>query len=92
MRTFEMQSVWEVSAVKPQTELKDPWSIRLLPCCFLAVFHVISHAFCGLRGFMLAHSGSERTAWRVLASGTVMAALVAVIIILAISGMRVGFD
>ncbi|MBZ9780198.1 hypothetical protein K9857_01350 [Pseudomonas sp. REP124] len=89
---FQIDTDWGFAVGAPTGMLKDPWSIRLLPYYFLAVFYVISHAFCGLRGVMLAHNASERTAGRVLAAGMVMAALVAIIIILAMSGMRVHFD
>ena len=50
---------------------------------------MISHAFCGLRIVMLAHGGSRATADRVLAAGTVLVALVAVLIIMAMSGLRI---
>lgn len=89
---FQIDTDWGFAVGAPTGMLKDPWSIRLLPYYFLAVFYVISHAFCGLRGVMLAHNASERTAGRVLAAGIVMAALVAIIIILAMSGMRVHFE
>ena len=89
---FQIDTDWGFAVGAPNGMLKDAWSIRLLPYYFLAVFYVISHAFCGLRGVMLAHRVSDRTVTRVLVAGMVFAALVASVIILAMSGMRLHFD
>jgi hypothetical protein len=88
---FGIDTDWGFAIGAPTGMLKDAWNIRLLPYYLLAVFFVIAHAFCGLRGVMLAHRMGSQLANRVLAAGTVLAALVACAIILAMCGLRVQF-
>lgn len=84
-----IESDWGFAIGAPAGLLKDAWNIRLLPYYLLAVFFVILHAFCGLRGVMLAHGARRELANRVLAAGALLAALVALLIILAMCGLRV---
>lgn len=88
---FNIDTDWGFAVGAPAGLLHDAWNIRLLPYYLLAVFFVIAHAFCGLRGVMLAHRVSERTATRVLVGGIVFSAVVAVTIILAMAGLRIHF-
>jgi predicted membrane protein len=88
---FKIESDWGFAIGAPDGLIRNAWNIRLLPYYLLAVFFVISHAFCGLRGVMVAHSLGERLTTRVFVSGIVLAAFVAVTIILAMTGMRVSF-
>ena len=89
---FQIPSDWGFAVGAPDGMLKNAWNIRLLPYYFLAVFFVISHAFCGLRGVMIAHEANEKTTARVLTFGLALAAVVATTIILAMAGMRIRFE
>lgn len=80
---------WGFAVGEPAGLLMDAWNIRLLPYYLLAVFFVIVHAFCGLRGVMLAHGASRQVADRTLAGGSLLAALVAVLIGMAMCGLRI---
>lgn len=89
---FNIETDWGFAVGAPAGLLHDAWNIRLLPYYLLAVFFVIAHAFCGLRGVMIAHRVNETTATRVLVAGIVFSALVAVTIILAMAGLRIHFE
>lgn len=84
-----IETNWSFAVGDPAGLLKDAWNIRLLPYYLLAVFFVIMHAFCGLRGVILAHGGSRQVADRTLAGGTMLAGLVAILIIMAMCGLRI---
>lgn len=86
---LHIESDWGFGVDAPTGLLKDGWNIRLLPYYLLAVFFAIAHAFCGLRIVMLAHGSARRTAGRVLAGGVVFAALVAILIMMAMCGLRI---
>lgn len=88
---FGIDTDWGFAVGAPVGMLLDPWSIRLLPYYLGAVFFVVAHAFCGLRIVMLAHHAPRASADRVLAGGTVFAALLATTIILAMCGLRLHF-
>lgn len=89
---FNIESDWGFAVGAPDGLLKNAWNIRLLPYYYLAVFFVISHAFCGLRGVMLAHGVPTRSADRALNGGIALAFLISTLIILAMAGMRLSFD
>jgi hypothetical protein len=84
-----IETDWGFGVGDPAGLLKDAWNIRLLPYYLLAVFFVIMHAFCGPRGVILAHGGSRQAADRTLAGGTILAGLVAILIIMAMCGLRI---
>jgi hypothetical protein len=68
----------------------DPWNVRLIPHYLLAVWGLITHAGCGLRTVMLAHQVREPTADKVAAWISACGALVAIAIVSAQSGLRLG--
>jgi hypothetical protein len=84
-----IDSDWGFGVGAPTGLLKDAWNIRLLPYYLLAVFFVISHGFCGLRPILLAHHVERRYADRVLVAGIVFAAMVAILIMMAMCGLRI---
>ncbi|WP_296952993.1 hypothetical protein [uncultured Massilia sp.] len=86
---LRIDSDWGFGVGAPNGLLKDAWNIRLLPYYLLAVFFAIAHAFCGLRGILLAHGKGRRLGDRVLAGGTVFAATVAILITMAMCGLRI---
>lgn len=86
---LHIDSDWGFGVGAPAGLLKDPWNIRLLPYYLLAVFFVIAHAFCGLRGILLAHGKGRVLGDRVLVGGTVFAALLAIVIMMAMCGLRI---
>jgi len=86
---MNIESDWGFAIGAPAGLLRDAWNIRLLPYYLLAVFFVILHAFCGLRGVMLAHGVRRQVADRTLEGGAVVAAIVALLIIMAMCGLRV---
>lgn len=88
---FGIDTDWGFAVGAPVGMLLDPWSLRLLPYYLGAVFFVVAHAFCGLRIVMLAHHAPRASADRVLVGGTLFAALLATIIILAMCGLRLHF-
>lgn len=88
---FGIDTDWAFATGAPAGMLLDPWNIRLLPYYLGAVFFVVAHAFCGLRIVLLTHGVPRVTADRILVAGTVFAALLAIVIILAMSGLRLYF-
>jgi succinate dehydrogenase/fumarate reductase cytochrome b subunit len=70
--------------------LGDPWSVRLLPHYALGVWSVITHAGCGLRTVLLTHGIAQRAANRVAAWISVLGAVVAVPMILALVRVHIG--
>lgn len=88
---FGIDTDWGFAVGAPTGMLLDPWNIRLLPYYLGGVFFVVAHAFCGLRIVMLAHHAPRVIADRVLAGGTLFAALLATTIILAMCGLRLHF-
>jgi succinate dehydrogenase/fumarate reductase cytochrome b subunit len=68
----------------------DPWNVRLIPHYLLAVWGLIAHAGCGLRTVMLAHRVRETTADKAAAWISACGALVAIAIVSAQSGLRLG--
>ncbi|WP_137172771.1 hypothetical protein [Massilia sp. HP4] len=88
---FGIDTDWGFAVGAPVGMLLDSWNIRLLPYYLGAVFFVVAHAFCGLRIVMLAHHAPRASADRVLVGGTLFAALLATVIILAMCGLRLHF-
>ena len=68
----------------------DPWNVRLIPHYLLAVWSLITHAGCGLRSVLLEHHVREATGNRVATGVSAGGALVAIAIVSAQSGLRLG--
>lgn len=77
------------AAGMPQGMLLDAWNIRLLPHYLLGVFFVLAHLASGARVIALAHGVRERTANRAWAAALALSAVVAITIILAMTGWRI---
>lgn len=88
---FGIDTDWAFATGAPLGMLKDAWNIRLVPYYLLATFFVVAHAFSGLRMVMLAHGARRLSADIVMWCGSVFAALLAIVIILAMCGLRVNF-
>jgi hypothetical protein len=70
--------------------IADPWNVRLIPHYLLAVWGIITHAGCGLRTVMLTHHVRDTIADKVAAWISACGALVAIAIVSAQSGLRLG--
>lgn len=88
-RYFGTDTDYAWAVAEPVGLLADPWSIRLLPHYSLAVFLLIAHLGCGLRGVLRNHNVSETRSslatWLVIVLGGV----VTVIITSGMLGVRV---
>ena len=71
--------------------VRDPWNIRLVPHYWLGVFFVLAHLAAGARTVMMAHGVSKAFADRFMVAGSVVAGIVATMIMLGMCGMRVSF-
>ena len=71
--------------------VKDAWNIRLVPRYGLGVFFVLSHLASGARVIMLSHGVARRYADRFLVGGATTAGFVALAIMFAMCGARLGF-
>jgi hypothetical protein len=88
-RTYAgIETGWDFASGDPVGMIRDPWGIRLLPHYAIGVFFIITHLFSGLRVVMLAHgvskSGANKTWW----GGAVIGALISLLIMLGITGVR----
>ena len=79
--------VW--AAGLPAGMVADLWNTRLIPHYSLAAFLLIAHVGCGLRGILLAHTCPLTKANRMTAAITVLGAVVATVIIVAMLGVHV---
>jgi len=88
-RYFGTDTDYAWAVAEPVGLLADPWSIRLLPHYSLAVFLLIGHLGCGLRGVLRNHNVSESRCslltWLVIGMG----AIVTIIITSGMLGVRV---
>ena len=58
-RPLGIETDWNWAAGAPIGVLRDAWDIRLLPHYSLAVFMILAHLSCGLRGILVAHHSSH---------------------------------
>ena len=82
---------WGFATGAPTGLIEDPWNIRLVPHYWLGVFFVLAHLAAGARVIMMAHGVSKVFADRFMISGAAAAAVIATVIMLGMSGMRVEF-
>lgn len=85
-----IETDWAFATGAPTGLIMDPWSIRLLPHYALGVFFVLAHLGSGLRVVLLAHGTARATADRIWWLGAFGAALVALAIMLGMTGLRLG--
>ena len=74
----------------PPGLLADAWNVRLIPHYSLAVWSLFTHAGCGLRAVLLAHSENRASADRIAVSVSVLGAIVATIITAALCRVHIG--
>lgn len=90
-RTYAgIETGWDFASGDPVGMLRDPWSIRLLPHYAIGVFFVITHLFSGLRVVLLSHGVCRKTANESWWIGAGIGALVSLMIMLGITGVRLG--
>ena len=82
---------WSFATGAPTCLVKDPWNIRLVPHYWLGVFFVLTHLAAGARVVIMAHGVIKAFADRFMVGGAVVAGIVATVIMLGMSGMRVQF-
>lgn len=82
---------WNFATGAPTGLLKDPWNIRLVPHYWLGVFFVLAHLAAAARTVIMAHGVSKALADRFMIGGAVAAGILATVIMLGMSGMRVQF-
>jgi len=85
-----IETGWEFASGDPVGMIHDPWGIRLLPHYAIGVMFVIVHLFSGLRVVMLGHGVSRSLANRCWWGGVVIGSLVSLLIMLGITGVRLG--
>ena len=82
---------WGFATGAPAGLIKDPWNIRLVPHYWLGAFFLLAHLTAGARSVMMAHGVSKTFADRFMVGGAVVAWIIATVIMLGMSGMRVQF-
>jgi hypothetical protein len=82
---------WSFATGAPAGLVKDPWNIRLVPHYWLGVFFVLAHLAAGARVVIMAHGVSKVFADRFMVGSTIVAGIVATVIMLGMCGMRVQF-
>jgi hypothetical protein len=82
---------WGFATGAPTGLVKDPWNIRLVPHYWLGAFFVLAHLAAGARAVMMAHGVSKGLADRFMVGSTIVAGIVATVIMLGMCGMRVQF-
>ncbi|MGY4622877.1 hypothetical protein [Bradyrhizobium sp. USDA 4486] len=87
---FGIPTGWGFATGAPNGLIHDAWAARLIPHYAIGVFVVIAHLFSGLRVVMIAHGAREAIASRVWLAGTLFSAALALVIMLAMCGMRLG--
>jgi succinate dehydrogenase/fumarate reductase cytochrome b subunit len=86
-----IDSGWGFATGAPTGLIKDPWNIRLVPHYWLGVFFLLAHLAAGARAVIIAHGVSEPLANRFMVGGMAVVGIVATVIVLGMSGMRVQF-
>jgi hypothetical protein len=84
------QTDWDWATGAPDGLIHSAWSIRLLPHYLIAVFFVLSHLVLGARGITLAHHVPQARADQLARIGIGASAVVAVVIMLGLSGLQFG--
>jgi hypothetical protein len=91
-RTFlGIDSDWNFATGAPTGLLSDAWNIRLVPLYALAVFFALAHPLSSARVVMLAHGMHRDRADSLVVTGGVLAALLAILIVLGMCGLRLYF-
>lgn len=88
---LKIDTDWAFATGAPAGLIADSWNIRLLPYYLMAVFFAVAHPFSGLRVIMLKHGAGQSVADRMMIGGAVFAALLAIIILIAMCGLRLSF-
>jgi succinate dehydrogenase hydrophobic anchor subunit len=83
---------WGFATGAPTGLVRDPWNIRLVPHYWLGVFFVLAHLAAGARVIIMGHGIRKAFADRFMIGGTVIAGIVATVIVLGMCGMRVQFS
>jgi hypothetical protein len=84
-RHFGIETDWDWAAGAPLGVLRDAWDIRLLPHYSLAVFMVLTHLSCGLRGILVAHqfpsARADRVTWLLIGFSAAVAFAITVALV-----------
>ncbi len=89
-RHFGVETDWAWAIGEPTGVLADAWNIRLLPHYSMAVFFVIAHLACGLRGILRAHGIAASRSDRITRISITVGGAVAIAISAALVGVRPG--
>lgn len=81
---------WAFASGDPVGMIHDPWSIRLLPHYAIGVFFVLAHLVSGLRVVLLAHGVSRSRVNAMGWAGGFASAAVSLLIMLGMTGTRIG--
>lgn len=85
---LNIDSNWGFATGAPTGLIQDAWNVRLVPLYGFAVFFVLSHLAAGARIVLLAHGSSKKLADRLQVWGTGLSAVIAVVILLGMCGLR----
>jgi hypothetical protein len=84
-----IETDWAWAAGAPTGLIMDAWNIRLVPDYALAVFFIVAHVFCGLRGILFAHRVHAVTADRIWLGGLIIAVALSAAIMCGLCGLRI---
>jgi hypothetical protein len=91
-RTYlNIDSNWDFATGAPRGLILDSWNIRLVPHYGWGVFFDLGHVFAAIRSMMLRHGASKESADGVAVLGSVVSAVVVILILLGMCGVRPRF-
>jgi hypothetical protein len=88
-QAMQVDTNWDFAIGAPAGLMGDPWNVRLLPPCSLAVFLLFSHLACGVRTVLLGRRVAAPAATRTAVGIIALGGAVALIVTLAMLGVHV---
>ncbi|ARN83570.1 hypothetical protein B1812_10780 [Methylocystis bryophila] len=85
---LKIDSDWDFATGAPMGLIQDPWSARLIPHYAWAVFFALGHVFAAIRTNLLARGASRAWADGMLFWGSASGALITLLILLGMCGLR----
>jgi hypothetical protein len=83
---------WDFGAGLPTGLIFDAWNIRLVPYYAIGVFCAVAHPFCGARAVLLAHGARRERADAIAVAGGAGGVFLAIVLTLALCGLRLHFQ
>lgn len=89
---LRIDSNWAFATGAPVGLIMGSWNVRLIPHYALGIFFLFAHLASGLRLVLMAHGWRKDVADRVMIGCSIAGSVVALLVILAMCGMRIRFE